>query len=54
MTTDTMDLQDLPGKSTDPDFPRQMTGFTAQRLMELEVEGLTGAPPGARTPSSAR
>ena len=50
MTTETMDLQDLPGKSTDPDFPRQMTGFTAQRLMELEVEGLTGAPPGARTP----
>jgi putative transposase len=26
-----------------------MIGFSAQRLMELEVEGLTGAAPGART-----
>jgi transposase-like protein len=50
MTTQTMDLQSLLEKTTDPDFLRDMIGFTAQRLMELEVEGLTGASPGARTP----
>jgi putative transposase len=50
MTTETMDLQSLLEKSTDFDFLRQMIGFTAHRLMELEVEGLTGAAPGARTP----
>ena len=43
MTTETMDLQSLLKKTTDPDFPRHMIGFTAQRLMELEVETLTGA-----------
>jgi putative transposase len=50
MTTETMDLQALLEKTTDPDFLRHMIGFSAQRLMELEVEGLTGAAPGARTP----
>ena len=50
MTTETMNLQDLLGKTTDPDFLRQMIGFTAQRLMALEVEALTGAAPGVRTP----
>jgi transposase-like protein len=50
MTTETMDLQSLLEKSTDSDFPRQMIGFTAHRLMELEIEGLTGAPPGTRSP----
>lgn len=50
MTSETMDLQHLLEKSTDSDFLRQMIGFTAQRLMELEVEGLTGAAPGARSP----
>jgi transposase-like protein len=29
---------------------RELIGFTAQRLMELEVEGLTGAPHGSRAP----
>jgi transposase-like protein len=29
---------------------REMIGFTAQRLMELEVEGLTGAAHGERSP----
>ena len=28
-----------------------MIGFTAERLMALEVEGLTGAAPGERTPA---
>ena len=50
MTTETMDLQALLEKTTDPDFLRHMIGFSAQRLMELEVEGLTGAAPGVRTP----
>jgi putative transposase len=50
MTIETMDLQALLEKTTDSDFLRQMIGFTAQRLMALEVETLTGAEPGARTP----
>jgi len=50
MTNQTMDLQALLEKTTDPDFLRQMIGFTAQRLMELEVEGLTGAAHSERSP----
>jgi putative transposase len=50
MTKETMNLQALLEKTTDPDFLREMIGFTAQRLMALEVEALTGAEPGARTP----
>jgi putative transposase len=50
MTTNaTMDLQALLEKTTDCDFLREMIGFTAQRLMNLEVEGLTGAPHGSRS-----
>jgi transposase-like protein len=45
-----MDLQALLERTTDTDFLRHMIGFSAQRLMELEVEGLTGAAPEARTP----
>ena len=48
-TSSTMDLQTLLEKTTDSDFLREMIGFTAQRLMELEVESLTGAPPGSRS-----
>jgi putative transposase len=36
--------------SPDADFLREMTGFSAQRLMELEVAGLTGAAWGEKTP----
>ena len=50
MTAETMSLQDLLVKTTDPDFLREMIGFTAQRLMELEVETRTGAASGVRSP----
>ena len=43
MTTTNMDLKELLEKTADTDFLREMIGFTAQRLMELEVETLTGA-----------
>ncbi len=48
MTATTMDLRELLEKIADTDFLREMIGFTAQRLMELEVETLTGAPHGSR------
>jgi len=43
MTDEIMNLRTLLEKSSDADLLREMIGFTAQRLMELEVEGLTGA-----------
>ena len=50
MTDDMMTLRTLLEKSSDADLLREMIGFTAQRLMELEVQGLTGAGHGERTP----
>src|SRR5579862_8944288 len=50
MTDEMMTLRTLPEKSSDVDLLREMIGFTAQRLMELEVEGLTGAAHGERSP----
>lgn len=50
MTEDMMALRSLLEKSSDADLLREMIGFTAQRLMELEVEGLTGAGHGERSP----
>ena len=43
MTDPMMTLRTLVEKSPDADLLREMIGFAAQRLMELEVEGLTGA-----------
>ena len=43
MTATNMELRELLEKTADTDFLREMIGFTAQRLMELEVETLTGA-----------
>jgi transposase-like protein len=50
MTEDMMSLRALLEKSSDADLLREMVGFAAQRLMELEVETLTGAARGARDP----
>src|SRR5208337_4431642 len=50
MTDENMSLRGLLEKTADTDFLREMIGFSAQRLMELEVESLTGAPHGARNP----
>ena len=47
---DMMTLRALLEKSSDADVLREMIGFTAERLMALEVEGLTGAAHGERSP----
>jgi transposase-like protein len=49
MTNDMMTLCGLIENSDNADFLREMIGFTAQRLMELEVESKTGAPYGEKS-----
>ena len=50
MTDDKIALRELLEKGSDATFLREMIGFAAQRLMELEVGGLTGAAHGERSP----
>jgi len=49
MTDDKNALRTLLEKGSDTTFLREMIGFAAQRLMELETESLCGAPHGQRT-----
>ena len=50
MTDEMIALRALLEKSSDADLLREMIGFTAHRLMELEVAGLTGAGYGEHVP----
>ena len=50
MTNDKIALQSLLEKNSDASLLREMIGFAAQRLTELEVETLCGAAHGERSP----
>ena len=50
MTDETMALRGLLEKSADASFLREMIGFAAERLMELDTEPLCGAAHGERSP----
>jgi transposase-like protein len=49
MTDEMMSLRELIEKAPDADFLREMIGFAARRLMELEVGELTGAAYGEKS-----
>jgi transposase-like protein len=49
MTIDRMTLKALIEKGSDDDLLREMIGFVANRMMDLEVENLTGAAYGERS-----
>ncbi len=50
MTEERMALIELVEKQADGDLVREMLAFTAERIMEAEVEARTGAAKGARSP----
>ena len=50
MTADMMNLRTLVEKTPDVDLLREMIGFAAERLMELEVGAATGAGYGEKSP----
>lgn len=50
MTNPMMTLKTAMANEPDADVLREMIGFAAERLMELEVGALTGAAPGQRSP----
>ena len=49
MTIDRVDLMALIEKGADADFLKEMIEVISNRLMEMEVEGLTGAAHGERS-----
>jgi putative transposase len=51
MTIDRMTLKALVEKGSDDDLLREMMTYVANRMMDLEVEGLTGAAHGERSPA---
>jgi putative transposase len=51
MITDMMNLRDFVERSPDADLLREMIGFPAERLMELEVGAATGAAYGEKDPA---
>jgi transposase-like protein len=51
MTDDRMALAELLEKGSDSDLLREMIGYVAQRLMDLDVAGLVGADHGERAAS---
>ena len=49
-TIDRINLKELVGKGSDADLLREMIAFIVGRMLELEVEGPTGAGHGGRSP----